>query len=283
MNKRIWISALATLTLFAAACSKEDAAPAEEPTAATDPAAESAPDAVESTASQTESQVVVEESAAEVEPEAAVIVLAQADDVSAARNWQFKEGTHFTRMIPTQPTVGGADKIEVAEIFMYSCPHCFALEPDIDKWAAGKDPNVRFVRIPAVFNELAKLHAQLYYTEVFLAQSGKLKDPIAFRTMVFEEFHRKNNRLTSQVAIQRVFARAGVSEDDFNRIWNSFEVNQALRVAADLARRYNVTSVPMIVVNGKYRTDTRSAGATEGDYSKLFEVIDELTAREGLR
>ncbi len=283
MNKRIWISALATLTLFAAACSKEDAAPAEEPTAATDPAAESAPDAIESTASQTESQVVVEESAAEVEPEAAAIVLAQADDVSAARNWQFKEGTHFTRMIPTQPTVGGADKIEVAEIFMYSCPHCFALEPDINKWAEGKDPNVRFVRIPAVFNELAKLHAQLYYTEVFLAQSGKLQDPAAFRTMVFEEFHRKNNRLTSQVAIQRVFARADVSEDDFNRTWNSFEVNQALRVAADLARRYNVTSVPMIVVNGKYRTDTRSAGATEGDYSKLFEVIDELTAREGLR
>jgi protein-disulfide isomerase len=52
-----------------------------------------------------------------------------------------------------------------------------------------------------------------------------------------------------------------------------------MRVAADLARRYNVTSVPMVVVNGKYRTDTASAGG----YPKLMEVIDELTAREGLR
>jgi hypothetical protein len=35
----------------------------------------------------------------------------------------------------------------------------------------------------------------------------------------------------------------------------------------------------MIIVNGKYRTDTGSAGG----YPNLIEVIDELTAREGLR
>jgi thiol:disulfide interchange protein DsbA len=182
-------------------------------------------------------------------------------------------------MIPTQPTVGGADKVEVAEIFMYSCPHCYDLEAPLNNWVAGKDPNVRFVRIPAVFNQLAMLHAQLYYTEVFLTEAGKLADPLAFRSMVFEEFHRRGNRLTSQTAIQRLFVRAGVSEDDFLRTWKSFEVNQALRLAGDLARRYNVMSVPMIVVNGKYRTDTASAGG----YPQLMEVIDELTVREGIR
>ena len=182
-------------------------------------------------------------------------------------------------MIPTQPTVGGADKIEVAEVFMYSCPHCYDLEAYINRWAEDKDPSIRFVRIPASFNQLAVLHAQLYYTEIFLGKSGKLKDPIAFRNMVFEEYHRRSNRLTSQMAIQRLFARAGVNADDFNRIWNSFEVNQALRVAADLARRYNVTSVPMVIVNGKYRTDMGMAGS----YPKLIELIDELTVREGLR
>ena len=226
-----------------------------------------------------ESLEVVEESAAEAEPAAQTIILAQAVDVAEARNWQFKEGNHYTRLIPTQRTVGGADKIEVAEIFMYSCPHCYDLEAFINPWVENKDPNIRFVRIPAIFNQLAQLHAQLYYTEVFLAQTGKLNDPAAFREMVFQEYHRKNNRLTSETAIQRLFARAGVSEDDFNRTWNSFEVNQALRVATDLARRYNVASVPMIVVNGKYSTDAGHAGG----YPKLVELIDELTVREGLR
>jgi thiol:disulfide interchange protein DsbA len=277
MKRLNLIIALCILALAATACSKEDAAPAEESLAVEAEASETATESPETSAPVAESLEVVEESAAE--PEDQKIVLARADDVAPASNWQFKEGTNYTRMIPTQPTVGGADKIEVAEVFMYSCPHCYDLEGFINPWAEGKDPGIRLVRIPAVFNQLAQLHAQLYYTEVFLAQTGKLKDHVAFRNMVFEEFHRKGNRLTSETAIQRLFTRAGVSEDDFSRTWNSFEVNQSLRVAADLARRYNVTSVPMIVVNGKYRTSAGEAGS----YPKLIELIDELTVREGLR
>ena len=275
------IATLAAFVLLVAGCSKEEATelPAEEPAAAVEQAAEAATEAAESSAPETESLEVVEESAAEAEPEDQAIVLALAEDVAAARTWKYKEGENFTRMIPTQPTVGGADKIEVAEVFMYSCPHCYDLEAHINQWAENKDPNVRLVRIPAIFNQLAMLHAQLYYTEVFLAENGKLKDPIAFREMVFEEFHRRGNRLTSETAIQRLFIRAGVSEDDFKRTWGSFEVNQAIRVAQDLARRYGITSVPMIIVNGKYRTDAGSAGS----YPNLMEVIDELTEREGLR
>jgi thiol:disulfide interchange protein DsbA len=279
MKRLIFITALSILTLAAAGCSKEDAAPAEDSLAVETETPDIAMEVAESSVPDTESLEVVEESAAEAEPEDQAIILAQADDAASARTWQFKEGVNYTRMIPTQRTVGGADKIEVAEVFMYSCPHCYDLEAFINPWAEGKDPGVRLVRIPAIFNQLAQLHAQLYYTEVFLAQSGKLNDQLAFRNMVFEEFHRKGNRLTSQTAIQRLFARAGISEDDFNRTWNSFEVDQALRVAADLARRYNVTSVPMIVVNGKYRTDAGQAGS----YPKLIELIDELTVREGLR
>ncbi len=282
------LALLASFGLIISGCSKEEATetPAEETTAveveATAANTESADTESEETATpEAESLEVVEESAAETEPENQAIVLAQANDIAAsgARNWKYKEGQNFTRMVPTQPTVGGADKIEVAEVFMYSCPHCFDLEGFINQWAENKDPNVRLVRIPAMFNQLAVMHGQLYYTEVFLTQSGKLKDQNAFREMVFEEYHRRGNRLTSETAIQRLFLRAGVSEEDFQRTWGSFEVNQALRVAQDLARRYGVSSVPMIVVNGKYRTDAGSAGS----YPKLIELIDELTAREGLR
>jgi len=277
MNKIIWIFALGFL---ATACSKEEATEAPAEAAVVVEQQTEAVDAIpDGSAPDTESLVVVEESAAEAEPENQAIVLAQADEVAAPRNWKFKEGQHYTRMVPTQPTVGGADKIEVAEVFMYSCPHCFDLESFMNQWEETKDPNVRLVRIPAMFNQLAQLHAQLYFTEDYLAKSGKLQDRNAFRNMVFEEFHRRGNRLTSETAIMRLFARAGVSEDDFKRTWGSFEVNQAMRVAQDLARRYGITSVPMIIVNGKYRTDASSAGS----YPILLEVIDELTAREGIR
>ena len=83
-------------------------------------------------------------------------------------------GQHYFRLMPAQPTVGGADKIEVAETFMYSCPHCFTLEPYIQKWLETKDPGVRFVRIPAVFNRLAMMHAQTYYTAELLEKNGMI-------------------------------------------------------------------------------------------------------------
>jgi thiol:disulfide interchange protein DsbA len=228
-----------------------------------------------------ESLEVVEESSSEIESKNTAIVLAREDNLikTTPKIWKYREGRNFSRLVPTQPTSGSADKIEVAEIFMYSCPHCLTLEPHLNEWTQDLDSNVRFVRIPAIFNQLAQMHAQLHYTKIFLSKNGLLKDPTAFHQLIFEEYHNRGNRLTSKTAIERLFARAGIESDDFNRTWNSFEVNQALRIAQDLARRYNVTSVPMVVVNGKYQTDVSRSGGIP----QLFEVIDELIEREGVR
>ncbi len=279
MKNLIWIAAL----LFAlAACSKEETAPAPAETPAV---VEEQPEAVtetveEAAAATDETLEVVEESAAEAEPADEAIVLAVADSPAATREWKFSEGEHYVRMVPTQPTVGGADKIEVAEFFMYSCPHCYDMEPYINKWAADKDPNVRFVRVPATWNAIARLHGQLYYTAEVLARNGVIQDEAAFHESIFREYHRRGNRMTSKDAIKSLFERFGsVSADDFERTWNSFEVNQKLRVADDLQRRYTISSVPAIVVNGKYRTGAPEAGG----YPELMELIDELTVREGLR
>jgi thiol:disulfide interchange protein DsbA len=132
--------------------------------------------------------------------------------------------------------------------------------------------------VPAVWNPLVRLHAQLYYTEEVLVRNETIKDPAGFREMVFQEYHQRGKRMPSPAATAKIFARFGVSQEDFDRTWNSFEVNQKLRVAEDLARRYNIASVPAIVVNGKYRTSAGEAGG----YPKLMELIDELTVRGGL-
>ena len=225
---------------------------------------------------------MVEESAAEDEEEQAKdipLLLAQADVPAASQDWKYKEGSHFVRMVPTQPTVGGADKIEVAEIFWYGCNHCYDFETYVGRWLENKPANVRFVRIPAVWNPLVKLHAQLYYTEEVLVKNGKIANPEQFRAAVFAEYHRRGNRMASESAIQSVFERHDVSAEDFSNTWNSFEVAQKLRVAQDLARRYSITSVPAIVVNGKYRTGAAEAGG----YPKLMDLIDELIERESVR
>jgi thiol:disulfide interchange protein DsbA len=228
---------------------------------------------------------MVEESAAteeEVEAEDQPIILAEAapsQATAAQHEWKFTEGKHYVRLVPTQPTVGGADKVEVAEIFWYGCAHCYDFEPFISRWAESKPANARLVRIPATWNPLVKLHAQLYYTEEVLVSNGKIAEPEQFRAAVFAEYHRRGNRLASIDSIQELFEKHGVSADDFTRTWNSFEVSQKLRVADDLQRRYSITGVPAIVVNGKYR----SGAAEAGGYPRLLELINELIEKESIR
>lgn len=250
----------------------EDSVEAPDSTAESDAANEAEAETIDATSQ------VVEESASEPEPEEQAILLAQAN-TPAPQEWQYKEGEHYSRMVPTQPTVGGADKIEVAEFFWYGCSHCFDFEPYINGWSADKPANVRFVRIPAMWNRVLKLHARLFYTEQVLVRNGVIKDAAGFRNAVFEEYHRRSNRLTSEAAIQKLFERHDVSAAEFERTWKSFEVDQKLRVAEDLARRYGVSNVPAIVVNGKYVT----GGTQAGSYTRLLEVIDELIARESAR
>ena len=234
----------------------------------------------ESAIEEDSTQVVVEESAAEPEDDEKPIMLARADSTdTAARDWKFKEGQHYIRMVPSQPTMGGADKIEVAEFFWYGCPHCFSFEPTINAWAAEIPANARFVRIPVVWNNVHELHARLFYTMEVLDRIGTLADGETFHNTVFQEIQTRGNRLTSEDSIRRLFERFGVDADTFNSTWKSFEVDQKLRVAKDLGRRYSIQGVPAVVVNGKYRT----GGAEAGSYDAVPDVIDELITRESQR
>jgi thiol:disulfide interchange protein DsbA len=277
MRNLTWV---VVLSLFLAACGQEQSPqPVEEPLVEDQPAIEAPEaDAVPEEAAEEVLQVV-EESASEAEPEEQAIILAQADVPAPPVEWKYSEGEHYARLVPTQPTVGGADKVEVAEFFWYGCPHCFTLEPYINQWAEDKPANSRLVRIPASWNGILVLHAKVFYTQEILARNGVLQDGPGFHQAVFEEYHRRGNRMTSETAIRRLFERFGVSAEDFEKTWNSFEVAQKMRVGQDLMRRYSISSVPAIVVNGKYRTGAAEAGG----YSELLDLIDELILRESVR
>ena len=277
-----WALALFMLSALAACGSGDtepeaavEATPAEQAPAEEEVAADEAPaDEEDST------QVVVEESAAEPEEDEQPIMLARADSSDTpAQNWKFKEGQHYIRMVPSQPTMGGADKVEVAEFFWYGCPHCYSFEPTINAWAADIPASARFVRIPVVWNNVHELHARVFYTMEVLARNGTLADGEAFHNAVFQEIQTRGNRLTSEDSIRRLFERFGVDAEAFDKTWKSFEVDQKLRVAKDLGRRYNIQGVPAVVVNGKYRTGGQEAGS----YDAVPDVIDELIARESQR
>ncbi len=183
---------------------------------------------------------------------------------------RFTEGTHYVLLNPSQPTSIDGDLIEVAEVFMYSCPGCFAFEPYIEQWIQGKAGYVNFVRIPAAWNAVAEVHARAFYTAEAL---GKLEE---MHTPFFREFHVNGNYLDTESKLIDFFARFGVDEDTFSSTFDSFAVHTKLQRAKDLVARYRVSETPNVVVNGKYLT----RGSLAQSYETWFDIIDELAAVE---
>src|SRR5689334_12596404 len=70
----------------------------------------------------------------------------------------------FSELKPPQPTESDAKKIEVVEFFWYGCPHCYNLEPYIERWEKSAPPDVQLRRIPAVFNQRWAHDAAIFYT-----------------------------------------------------------------------------------------------------------------------
>ena len=202
------------------------------------------------------------------EHDAERIMLAQSD--GAITSERFELGRHYDRLSPTQPTSSGPEQIEVAEIFWYGCPHCYTFDPYLESWKGDLDPDVSFVRVPAVWNALLQLHARAYYTAEVLGITEEIHTPI------FREIHVNGNLLNSEQALQGFFEQFGVSEEDFTGAFNSFAVHTRLQRADELSRRYRVSSVPMVIVNGKYSASAQSAGG----YPTLMELIDELVVSE---
>jgi len=180
------------------------------------------------------------------------------------------EGVTYKTLKPAVPTNVAPGKVEVVEVFWYACGHCYLLEPKLEAWEKkGKPANVELIRMPAVWNEVLKTHARLFYTIEILGRPE-------LNSEAFREINVRGNRLDTPDKIESFFTSRGVSKADFQKTFSGFAVESKLARAIDLNKRYRITSTPTVVVNGKYVTDAGMAGGED----KLFQVINALAARE---
>lgn len=189
---------------------------------------------------------------------------------------QFEEGFEFKSLEQPMPTAD-KDKVEVIEFFWYGCPHCYHFEPNINKWLASKPDNVSFIRIPAVFRQNFIPHARAFYTAEYLGVTDKVHKAI------FEAYHEKKQKLQSKQGISEVFMQQGVSKEEFDKAWHSFVVQSKLKRAINMTGRYKISSVPTMVINGKYLTHASMANVRtpeKSGHDMTIEVTNWLIARE---
>ena len=181
----------------------------------------------------------------------------------------YTEGKQYTALANPQPT-SNPDKIEVVELFWYGCPHCYRLEPYVSKWVASKPDDVEFVLMPAIIGPPWELLAKAFYTAEFLDVQDKI------HIALFEAIHNDKKKFNDAAAVQRLFVAQGVSEKDFRNTFNSFAVSVKVNNAKLMTKRYAISGVPTIIVNGKYSTSGSLAGSNEN----IIKVVDYLVDQE---
>ena len=163
-----------------------------------------------------------------------------------------------------------SDQIIIYEFFWYGCPHCFNLEPTMDRIEADLDKDAKVVKVPVALRDSWLPHAKLYYS---LSQMDVIDN---IHNLIFEEIHIENNRLDNEDVMAQFLGKNGVDTKDFSEKYNSYGTEARIKKASNLARKYQINSVPTIVVNGKYLT----SGSFVSSYDELYSVVNLLVERE---
>lgn len=161
-------------------------------------------------------------------------------------------------------------KIEVVELFWYGCPHCYHFEPVINPWVDKLPEDVNFKRVPAMFGGPWDAHGQMFLTLEAMGVEHKV------HAAVFDAIQNQRKQLTKPDDMAEFLATQGVDKDKFLSTFNSFAIRGQVNQAKELAKKYEITGVPSMVVNGKYRFDLGTAEGPEG----VLNVADQLIAKE---
>ena len=181
-----------------------------------------------------------------------------------------QEGQHYHRITPGVPTEVEEGKVEVVEVFWYGCPHCFDFEAHLEGWKENLPEHISFKRMPAVLNRSWNAHARAFYA---LETMGELE---RIHPLFFEAIHVQGRRLRDKESMARFLFQHGIDSEKFKSAYDSMYVETKVKRSDQIVRQYGVSSVPQVVINGKYRTSASDAGG----YDNLLHVVNMLAEQE---
>lgn len=196
------------------------------------------------------------------------------------------EGVNYFIVDPARPPSLAKGKVAVTEVFSYACPACNLFQPTMHKLKQSLPANVVIDYVPASFNpsEDWPMFQLAYCTAQILAVADQTHDAMfnaVWQTgelAVIDPATRSiKSRLPSiEDAAKFYKAQAGIPVDKFIATAKSFSADMKVKSTESLVQAYRVDRTPTIIVNGKYRLHTESAGGND----QLIELVKYLVAKE---
>ncbi|MBA54892.1 MAG: hypothetical protein CMK89_10610 [Pseudomonadales bacterium] len=177
---------------------------------------------------------------------------------------RYVEGVHYQKVDNTKHTPN-----TVVEFFSFGCPHCYHLEPKVEKWLQTKPEAVQFSRVPATWNASFRKLGKLYYVIEKLGLQDKAMP------LVFDYVHGQKKTVDGPKSAFEALSSLEVTEAAVTEAWNDTEVETKTNTAGRTFSQYQLRGVPAFMVNGQYTTSVKMAGSEE----ELFEVVNFLLGK----
>lgn len=178
-------------------------------------------------------------------------------------------GKHYIEL-PEAVATTAFNAVEVVEVFSYVCQHCYSFEKLVTPWAENLEEGVQFKKSPAIWNGLMRLFAHTFYTIEKQPQAQDLHQKI------FDQIVLEGRPLLSELMIGKFFSENGIKEEAFAKTFDSKGVIDQVANAEMSTKRYQIQGIPAMIVNGKYRVSS----ATAGGQKEMLEVVDYLIRKE---
>lgn len=184
-----------------------------------------------------------------------VLLAASFFGVGSAAAQGLVEGQNYLRLKNPQVVESGKN-IEVLYFFSYGCPHCRDFDPELQPWLKQLPSDIDFKRVPVDFGreQWANLGKALYTLEALGAEKTMTSD-------VFVAVHDKKLPLWDEKAFFDWAASKGLDRKKVEDTFRSFGVNSKMNRAKQLAKSYNVQSVPVVFIDGKFQLSAEKVGS----------------------
>jgi len=159
-------------------------------------------------------------------------------------------------------------KIEVVEVFGYTCIHCANFEPLLADWEHTLAEDVRLVRLPAAFGGVKDAWARVYYAAELLGILDRSHEA------VFNALHKQRNlpmQGVSTAQLAEFHAPFGIDPEKYIETLLGSEVDSKVEAAHAFSQRTRVPGTPALIVNGKYLV----RGNSFEDFLRITDVLIE--------
>ncbi|MDX1452758.1 MAG: thiol:disulfide interchange protein DsbA/DsbL [Oleiphilaceae bacterium] len=201
------------------------------------------------------------------------VALLLAGMTQAVEMWE--KGRHY-KELPYPVATRDPSKIEVVKLFWYGCPHCYEFNNDyLPEWKKSFADDVDFHMRPATFPGW-KVHAKAFFAADALGVLDKVNQPL------FDAIVANPKKYKDVDDFKDIFTANGVSEEEYEKVFEASgfrkvsKVDEAIKKIDEDIKRYRVSGVPALIINGKYKVGVRDAG----NFANMVKVANFLIDKE---